>query len=88
MRNSLRKKQGKHVNLLLMLIRKISIGRDYKDAMHYVVGQQVLSGHYSIAEINQEENSYSIWVKKNGEIVKWKEIVDTPLIVEYNLNAV
>lgn len=56
--------------------------------MHYVVGQQVLSGHYIIAEINQEENSYSIWVKKNGEIVKWKEIVDTPLIVEYNLNAV
>lgn len=71
-----------------MLIRKISVGQNYKDAMHYVVGQQVLSGNYSIAEINMEDDSYSIWVKRNGEIVKWKEIVNTPLVIEYNLNAV
>lgn len=56
--------------------------------MHYVVGQPVLSGNYTIAEINQETDSYSIWVKKDGEVFKWKEIINTPVVVEYNLNAI
>lgn len=71
-----------------MLVRKLSVGSNYKDAMHYVVGQPVLSGNYTIAEINQETDSYSIWVKKDGEVFKWKEIVNTPVVVEYNLNAI
>lgn len=36
------------------LIRKISVGRDYKDnAMHYSIGQQVYGGHI-ISDILEE----------------------------------
>lgn len=69
-------------------IRKISVGADYKNAMHYIVGQQVLGGNYEIAEINHEVDSYSIWVKQDGEILKWKEIMNTPVVIEYNLNSI
>ena len=56
-------------------IRKISIGSDYKnDAMHYAVGQQVYGGH-EIAYILLEEkdNSYNIYIKKNNEVLPWKK---------------
>tara|TARA_B100001248_G_C27251017_1_gene393800 strand:- start:172 stop:393 length:222 start_codon:yes stop_codon:yes gene_type:complete len=69
-------------------IRKISVGADYKNAMHYIVGQQVMNGSYEIAEINQEENSVSIWVKKGNEIIKWKDVSNNPIIIEYNLQAI
>ena len=45
-------------------IRKISIGSDYKNAMHYIVGQQVMNGSYEIAEINQEEDGFLFGLKK------------------------
>ena len=42
----------------MKLIRKISIGTDYKnDAMHYSVGQEVYGGH-TISDILEEEGSY------------------------------
>ena len=53
------------------VIRKISIGSDYKnDAMHYSVGQQVYGGH-EIAYIlfEEQETSYSIYIKKNNEVL-------------------
>lgn len=68
-------------------IRKISVGSDYKNAMHYIVGQEVIGGSYVINDISQEKNGYSIWVKKDGEVIKWKEVSNTPLIIEYNLNV-
>lgn len=68
-------------------IRKISVGADYKNAMHYIVGQEVLGGSYIINDISQEKNGYSIWVKKDGEVIKWKEVSNIPLIIEYNLNV-
>ena len=41
----------------MSLVRKISIGKDYKnDAMHYSVGQQVYGGH-EIAYILFEDAS-------------------------------
>ena len=46
------------------LIRKISIGRDYKnDAMHYSVGQEVYGGHI-IDSIIEEDDKYSIYINK------------------------
>ena len=51
-----------------MDIRKISIGADYKSgAMHYIVGQEVLGGSYTIHLIQyvSESESYKIWVEKN-----------------------
>ena len=46
------------------LIRKISVGKDYKnDAMHYAVGQEVYGGH-TICDIIEEENKFSVYIKK------------------------
>ena len=48
------------------IIRKISIGSDYKnDAMHYSLGQEVYGGH-KIAYIifDDSDNSYNIFIKK------------------------
>ncbi len=45
------------------VIRKISIGADYKnEAMHYSVGQQVYGGH-EISHIlfDEKDNSYNIY---------------------------
>jgi hypothetical protein len=57
----------------MSLIRKISIGRDYKnDAMHYSVGQEVYGGHI-IDSIIEEDNKYSIYIIRNNEILPWKD---------------
>ena len=50
----------------MSLVRKISIGRDYKnDAMHYAVGQEVYGGH-TICDIVEESDKFSIFIKKNN----------------------
>jgi hypothetical protein len=71
-----------------MDIRKISIGADYKDnAMHYIVGQDVLGGSYKIHLIQAKKSSYKIWIIKDSEIFVWKEFLDTlPISIEYNIN--
>lgn len=71
----------------MKLVRKISIGKDYKtDAMHYSVGQEVYGGHI-ISNIIEEENKYSIYIKKNEEVVPWKDFNKNMAIsVEYNLD--
>ena len=70
------------------VIRKISIGSDYKnDAMHYAVGQEVYGGH-QISDIihDESENSYSIYIKKKDEIMPWKKFNSNMAIsVEYDL---
>jgi|TARA_S200002703_G_scaffold154214_2_gene156641 hypothetical protein len=70
------------------IIRKISIGADYKnDAMHYSVGQQVYGGH-TIANIilNDKDNSYSIFISKDDEVLPWKNFNKNMAIsVEYDL---
>ena len=44
----------------MKLIRKISIGQDYKnEAMHYSVGQEVYGGH-TISDILEEDGTYNI----------------------------
>ena len=70
------------------VIRKISIGSDYKtDSMHYSVGQSVYGGHiisHIIAE--QKDNSYNIFIKKNDEVLPWKKFNSNMAIsVEYDL---
>jgi hypothetical protein len=68
------------------LIRKISIGRDYKnDAMHYSVGQEVFGGH-TITEIIEEEHGYRIYINKEDEVLPWKQFNKNMAIsIEYNL---
>ncbi len=70
------------------LIRKISIGRDYKnEAMHYSVGQQVYGGH-SISNIlfEEQDHSYNIFITKEDEVLPWKKFNSNMAIsVEYDL---
>ena len=68
------------------LIRKISIGRDYKnEAMHYSVGQEVYGGH-TICNIIEEDDKYSIYIKKEKDVLIWKDFNKNMAVsVEYNL---
>jgi len=68
------------------LIRKITIGKDYKiDAMHYSVGQEVYGGH-TICDIVEEEDKYSIYIRKNKNVLPWKDFNKNMAVsVEYNL---
>lgn len=70
----------------MSLVRKISIGRDYKnDAMHYSVGQEVYGGH-TIDSIVEENNKFSIFIKKGKEVLPWKDFnKNMAIAVEYNL---
>jgi len=68
------------------LIRKISIGKNYKnDAMHYAVGQEVYGGH-KICDILEEQEKFSIYIKKANQVIPWKDFNKNMAIsVEYNL---
>jgi len=72
-----------------MDIRKISIGSDYKNAMHYVVGQKVLGDTNEIHLIRIDKSgSIRIYiVNKKQEVVLWKEFNDTiPISIEFNID--
>jgi hypothetical protein len=70
------------------IIRKISIGSDYKnDAMHYSIAQVVYGGH-EISHIlfDEEDRSYNIFIKKEEEVMPWKKFNSNMAIsVEYDL---
>ena len=70
------------------IVRKISIGSDYKsDAMHYSVGQHVYGGHEIKAILLDEaDSSYNIHISKNNESMPWKKFNSNMAIsVEYDL---
>lgn len=70
-------------------IRKISVGPDYKNALHYTVGQDIISGTHKIHNIKADENlCYVIFVENpDQEVFAWKSISNTvPVIVEYNID--
>ena len=68
------------------LIRKITIRKDYKiDSMHYSVGQEVYGGHV-ICDIIEEDDKYSIYIRKEKVVIPWKDFNKNMAIsVEYNL---
>ena len=68
------------------VIRKISVGKDYKnDAMHYSVGQEVYGGH-TIVNILEEENKYSVYIQKGDMLMPWKDFNKNMAIsIEYDL---
>jgi hypothetical protein len=68
------------------LIRKITVGKDYKEnAMHYAVGQDVYGGH-TICYIIEEKDKYSIYIRKNKDVLPWKDFNKNMAVsVEYNL---
>jgi len=70
----------------MQIIRKLSIGKDYKnDAMHYSVGQEVYGGH-TIVNILEEEDKYSVYIQKGDLVMPWKDFNKNMAIsVEYDL---
>ena len=68
------------------LIRKITVGKDYKEnAMHYAVGQDVYGGH-TISNIVEDEDKYSIYIRKEKNVLPWKDFNKNMAIsIEYNL---
>lgn len=73
-----------------MMIRKISIGADYKSSsMHYIHGQDVLNNEYIIHLIQYDNllDAYKIWIEREGEILLWKQFnSNMPVSIEYNIN--
>ena len=69
------------------VIRKISIGADYKnEAMHYSIGQQVYGGHVISDIIEPEQGEYMIYIKKHDEVLPWKKFNSNMAIaVEFDL---
>lgn len=77
-----------HIKINSMkLIRKISIGQDYKnEAMHYSVGQEVYGGH-KICDILEEDGNYKIYIQKDGAQLPWKHFnANMAVSIEYNLD--
>lgn len=72
-----------------MLIRKISIGLDYKsNSMHYVLGQDVLGGRATIHLIQELPNAaIRIWVASADNTIKlWKQFNENmAYAIEYNI---
>ena len=70
----------------MQIIRKISIGKDYKnDAMHYSVGQEVYGGH-TIVNILEESDKYSVYIQKGELVMPWKDFNKHMAIsIEYDL---
>lgn len=73
-----------------MEIRKLTVGPDYKDGMHYSVGQEVLGGSNKIHLIKREPETLSveIWIiNKLSEVVLWKEFTySVPKSIEFNID--
>lgn len=73
-----------------MIIRKISVGNDYKNSMNYLVGQSVLNNSYTIYDIKQDsDGSICIWIKnqEKGEVLRWKRFnANMPISFEFNID--
>ncbi len=69
-------------------IRKVVIGKEYtKEAMSYSVGQRVFRGQYQIESIIKEDDNIIIYINKDGESFKWKELNgEVAVTLEYSLD--
>jgi hypothetical protein len=71
------------------VIRKISIGSDYKnDAMHYSTGQEVYLVDILLAIffLKTKTNHIIFFITKNNEVLPWKKFnANMSISVEYDL---
>mgnify|MGYP003125705711 CR=1 FL=1 len=76
----------KKIQMKNNIIRKITIGKDYKnDSMHYAVDQEVYGGH-KICDIIEEKDKYSVYIRKEDVVIPWKDFNKNMAIsIEYNL---
>jgi hypothetical protein len=71
------------------LIRKISVGPDYKNSMTYTCGASVLSGEYNVRSISRDDQGeISVYIINGiNEIFLWKTFTSSiPVHIEYNIN--
>ena len=53
--------------------------------MHYAVGEEVYGSH-NICDIIEEDDKYAIYIKKNKDVLHWKDYNKNMAVsVEYNL---
>ena len=53
--------------------------------MHYAVGQEVYGGH-TICHIIEEDDKYRIFIKKEDEVLPWKDFnKNMAIAIEFNL---
>jgi len=73
-----------------MSIRKIAVGAEYKTAMHYVVGQSVINGDFTINIIEDKKTEVKIWIEnKENEIFLWKSYNKVmPMSIEYKIDFI
>lgn len=69
------------------MIRKISVGSDYKTAMHYIVGQKVMQDQFIIHNIENTSDGFKVWIENSSkEVMAWKFFNFTmPVSIEYNI---
>jgi hypothetical protein len=69
-------------------IRKIVVGPDYKDGMHFQVDQEILKGSHKIQSITLDSYGvYRVWIEDTDNGVKlWKQFDKTPVSVEYSID--
>lgn len=71
-------------------IKKIVVGPDIKDGMHYSVGQIVSRGANEIVQIKKSsERVYQIRVKStdgSNEVKLWREFEYMPVSIENNID--
>lgn len=69
-------------------IRKISIGTDPMNAMHFQIGSTIMQGSHQIQHIEREEYGYDIYIKNGAnEVYVWKTINNfMPVTIEHNLD--
>lgn len=70
------------------MIRKISIGLDIKQAMHYIVGKPILDNRYTVHLIKSNGDYIDIYVEDSFKAVfLWKSVsITTPHTLEYSLD--
>ena len=69
-------------------IRKISVGPDYKNAMHYQIGQQVCNDHEILSiDIDDNNNDIHVLICKGSDAYYWKSFnSNMPISIEYNID--
>lgn len=67
-------------------IRKIIVGPDLKEGMHYVVGKHAYDGHDVCDIIGNKDGSYDIYILKGDEVKPWFTVKNNNIKVEYDLD--
>lgn len=69
-------------------VRKISVGPDYKNAMHYQIGQTVCGDHEILRiDIDDTSNDVHIIIGKDKTAYYWKSFnSNMPTSIEYNID--